>query len=56
MKVWILVFLFHGQPMASGPHELEVCLMMAESQPGSHCWNPAKPWDRQKPSASGKTP
>ena len=52
MKLWILVFLFNGQPMASGPHELEVCLLMAQDLPnpqGAHCWNPQRPWDRRRP-------
>ena len=47
MKVWILVFLFNAQagpvPMASGPHDLEVCLMMAQDTRWpvqAHCWNP----------------
>lgn len=40
LPVWIFVFLFHGLPMASGPHELEQCLMLAAERPGSHCWNP----------------
>ena len=43
MKLWILVFLFNGNPVASGPHELEVCLLMARDLPnpqGAHCWNP----------------
>lgn len=44
-KVWILVFWFAGQPMASGPHkELEVCLEMAATQQEitgqrAHCYN-----------------
>ena len=48
MKVWVLVFLFNAQagpvPMVSGPHELEVCLMMAADVRWpklAHCWNPA---------------
>ena len=40
IRVWILVFLFNGKPMASGPHELEVCLLMAADQVQAHCWNP----------------
>lgn len=45
MKLWILVFMFTGQPMASGPHELEVCLSMAQQQSlrsgfKAHCYNP----------------
>lgn len=36
----ILVFLFYGTPMASGPHELEQCLLLSKERPGSHCWNP----------------
>ena len=39
MNLWILVFLFNGQPMASGPHELEVCLLMAEYATQAHCYN-----------------
>ena len=47
IPVWILVFTFNGLPMASGPHELEVCLMMAQERPGAHCWNP-KTQERKK--------
>lgn len=47
MKLWILVFLFHGQPVASGPHELEVCMEMAKVQAQAHCWNPQRPSDRR---------
>lgn len=43
MRVWVLVFLFKGDPAASGPHELETCLMMAQTQIErgikAHCWN-----------------
>lgn len=39
LPVWILVFMFHGQPMVSGPHELESCLLMAQYQQQAHCWN-----------------
>lgn len=44
MNLWILVFMFSGQPAVSGPHELEVCLQMADTQrriasPHAHCWN-----------------
>lgn len=49
MKVWILVFLFAGKPVASGPHELEVCLYMAEQAKQAHCWNPQQPSDRRYP-------
>lgn len=49
IRVWILVFLFNGQPMASGPHELEVCLLMSQFQPGSHCWNPQTQERKQLP-------
>ena len=41
-RVWILVFMFHGNPVTSGPHDLETCLMMASSvatPAGAHCWN-----------------
>lgn len=41
---WILVFTFYGVPMASGPHELDICLVMAKAQQARgnqpHCWNP----------------
>ena len=45
MKLWILVFMFQGQPSASGPHELDVCLSMAQQQVWrtmrkAHCYNP----------------
>ena len=45
MTAWILVFMFHGRPMASGPHELSTCLEMAETQTKlsgvkAHCYNP----------------
>ena len=44
VKLWLLVFMFAGQPMASGPHELEVCLYMAQQQTRgdfkAHCYNP----------------
>jgi len=39
MNLWILVCLFHGLPMASGPHERETCLLMAQSQIQAHCYN-----------------
>ena len=44
-KIWLLVFMFQNQPMASGPHELEVCLSMAQLQTmrsgyKAHCYNP----------------
>lgn len=55
MKIWILVFLFNAQagpvPMVSGPHELEVCLMMAQDVRWpklAHCWNPTTQ-ERKKP-------
>ena len=48
IPVWILVFIFNGVPMASGPHELPQCLLMAQYQPGSHCWNPTTQ-ERRKP-------
>lgn len=32
IPTWILVFMFNGQPMASGPHELPQCLIMAQAQ------------------------
>lgn len=40
LPIWILVFMFYGRPMASGPHELEQCLIMAQYQQQAHCWNP----------------
>ena len=40
IRAWVLVFLFHGQPMASGLHDLEACLLMAQEQKQAHCWNP----------------
>ena len=45
LKLWLLVFMFQNQPMASGPHELEVCLLMAQEQTTrsgykAHCYNP----------------
>lgn len=47
IKTWILVFMFHWQPMASGPHELDVCLYMAQQARQkafgifkAHCYNP----------------
>ena len=45
LPVWILVFMFHGQPMSAGPNELEVCLYMAQQQQiansnyRAHCYN-----------------
>ena len=54
MNVWILVFWFAGQPMASGPHEyLDVCLYMAnvqQAQTGqkAHCYN-VKTMERRYP-------
>lgn len=47
MTAWILVFMFNGVPMASGPHELPQCLLMAEYHAGAHCWNP-KTQERRK--------
>lgn len=37
--------MFQGQPSASGPHELDVCLSMAQQQVWrtmrkAHCYNP----------------
>lgn len=52
MKAWILVFVFSGQPVASGPHELDVCLYMASQVSAGHCWNPASPSDRRYPARS----
>ncbi len=46
--VWILVFWFNGMPVASGPHDLDVCLEMAALAQQAHCWNPHKPWERRK--------
>jgi hypothetical protein len=41
MKEWLLVFMFAGTPMASGPYERMHCVHMTHTRPGSHCWNPA---------------
>lgn len=43
---WILVFMFHGQPMTSGPHDLETCVYMASRNEVAYCWNPKQPWAR----------
>lgn len=51
MREWILVFMFTGQPMASGPHDLDVCLEMAQAQVTAHCWN-VKTRERKKPDAA----
>ena len=40
LPIWILVFMFNGLPMASGPHELPQGLNMSQYQKDSHCWNP----------------
>lgn len=39
MRIWLLVFMFNGQPAVSGPHTLEVCLAMARDQLQGRCWN-----------------
>ncbi len=36
MKEWILVFMWMAQPMASGPHELNICLDMAQQETRKH--------------------
>ena len=53
VKAWILVFMFNGVPMASGPHDLDGCLEMAATQTEirrvpAHCWNP-KTQERKRP-------
>lgn len=48
MKAWILVFLFNGVPMASGPHDLEGCMVLAQDQQQAHCWN-TRTQERKKP-------
>lgn len=46
---WFLIFLFGGQPIASGPHDLDTCIYMAASARQAHCWNPKQPWNRIGP-------
>ena len=58
MKVWILVFMFQGQPMASGPFELDVCLHMALEQTvktgyKAHCYDISVNYDRRYPVMEG---
>lgn len=48
MKVWLVVFMFNGLPMVSGPYTLETCLIMAEHQRTSHCFN-IQTSERKKP-------
>jgi hypothetical protein len=42
-NIWFLAFMFSGQPMISGPHELEVCLYVAQQKSSgefkAHCYN-----------------
>ena len=45
VKLWFLAFLFAGQPMVSGPFELDVCLYLAQQQvketgAKAHCYRP----------------
>ena len=52
--VWILVFMFHGVPMASGPHSIEACIEMAGTQTRisgikAHCYKPGVPFERRWP-------
>jgi len=35
MTEWLLIFVFAGRLAVSGPHDLRVCLWMAEAQTGS---------------------
>ena len=54
MRIWILVFMFQGQPMASGPFELEVCLEMAQTQTlrsgyKAHCYDVSVGYRREYP-------
>ena len=37
--LWILVFLFRGQPMTAGPFALDDCLRRAGYEEFAHCWN-----------------
>lgn len=46
--VWILVFMYQGIAMTSGPYGPETCQLLAKYHQGSHCWNPQtkerRPW------------
>lgn len=45
-EVWILVFLFKGALYASGPYDLNTCLVMAEAQPLAACVRKDRPGER----------
>ena len=58
MRIWILVFMFQGQPMASGPFELDACLLMAATQTQisgykAHCYDISVTYDRRYPVMEG---